>query len=79
LQWFPGKENSGADALSRDFWLGDEDVVNFLKQNCAHQIPLGFWLVQLSEAIVTDVGSLLRLLPQDLALTVETRAQRDRS
>jgi len=41
-QWFPGKENSVADALSRDFWLGDEDVANFLKQNFAHQIQQGF-------------------------------------
>ncbi len=63
-QWFPGKENSIADALSRDFWLEDEDAVDFLKQNFAHQIPQGFRLVQLSEAIVTDVGSLLRLLPK---------------
>ena len=42
LQWFPGKENSVADALSRDFWLGDEDVVNFLKHNFAHQIHRAF-------------------------------------
>ena len=63
-QWFPGKENSVVDALSRDFWLGDEDVVDFIKQKFAHQIPQGFRLVQLSEAIVTDVGSLLRLLPK---------------
>jgi hypothetical protein len=63
-QWFPGKENSISDALSRDFWLEDEDVVDFLKQNFAHQIPQGSRLVQLSEAIVTDVGSLLRLLPK---------------
>jgi hypothetical protein len=63
-QWFPGKENSVADALSRDFWLGDEDVVDCIKQKFAHHIPQGFRLVQLSEAIVTDVGSLLRLLPK---------------
>ena len=63
-QWFPGKENSVADVLSRDFWLGDEDVVEVLKQKLAHQIPQSFRLVQLSEAIVTDVGSLLRLLPK---------------
>ncbi len=63
-QWFPGKENSIADALSRGFWLGDEEVVNFLKQNFAHRIPQDFRQVQLSEAIVTVVGSLLRLLPK---------------
>jgi hypothetical protein len=63
-QWFPGKENSIADALLRDFWLDDEDVVDLLKQNFAHQLPQGFRLVRLSEAIVTDVGSLLRLLPK---------------
>jgi hypothetical protein len=65
LQWFLDKENSVADALPRDFWLGNKDVVDFLKQNFAHQIPQGFRLVQLLlEAIVTNIGSLLRLLPQ---------------
>jgi hypothetical protein len=63
LQWFPGKENSVADSLSRDFWLGDKDIVEFLRQNVAHQLPQGFQLVWLSEEIVTDIGSLLRLLP----------------
>ena len=81
LQWFPGKENSVADVLSRYFWLMDEDVVNFLKQNFAHQIPQGFdsfsnlafggnrygrWLAAAAAA-------------QDSALTVETRTQRDRT
>ena len=47
-----------------DIWLGNKDVVDFLKQSFAHQIPQGFRLVQLSEAILTDVGSLLRLLPE---------------
>ncbi len=42
----------------------DENVVEFLKQNLAHQIPQGFRLVQLSEAIVTDFGSKLQLLPK---------------
>ena len=63
LQWFPGKENSVADSLSWDFWLGDKDIVEFLRQNVAHQLPQGFQLVWLSEEIVTDIGSLLRLLP----------------
>jgi hypothetical protein len=63
-QSFPDKENSVADSLSRDFWLGDEDVVEFLKQNFAHQFPQGFRLVWLSEEIVTVICSLLRLLPK---------------
>jgi hypothetical protein len=64
LQWFPGKENSVADALSRDFWLGDVDAVNFLKQNFAHQIPQGSQLDQLPETIVTDIVLILRLMPK---------------
>jgi hypothetical protein len=40
------------------------DVVEIIKQNFAYQIPQGFQLVELSEAIVSDVGSLLRLLPK---------------
>jgi hypothetical protein len=62
LQWFPSKENSVTASLSRDFWLGDEDVVKFFKQNVSHQRPQGFRLVWLSEAIITAIGSLLLLL-----------------
>ena len=32
-QWFPGKENSVADVLSRDFELGDAEVVEVIKRN----------------------------------------------
>ena len=63
-QWFPGKENAVADVLSRDFELGDSEVVELIKKNFSHQIPQDFRLVLLPEKIVTDVGSLLRLLPK---------------
>ena len=63
-QWFPGKENPVADVLSRDFELGDSEVVDLIKKNFSHQIPQDFRLVSLPETIITDVSSLLQLLPK---------------
>ncbi|KAI2510458.1 hypothetical protein MHU86_3878 [Fragilaria crotonensis] len=63
-QWFPGKENSVADVLSRDFDLEDAAVVELIKRKLSHHIPQGFRLVPLPQAIVMDVGSLLQLLPR---------------
>ena len=48
--------------LSQDFKFGDAEFVELNKRNLAHHIPQDFRLVPLPEAIVTDVGSLLRLL-----------------
>ena len=63
-QWFPGKENSVADVLSRDFDLEDAAVVELITRKLSHHIPQGFRLVPLPQAIVMDVGSLLQLLPR---------------
>ena len=63
-QWFPGKENSVADVLSRDFELGDTEVVELIKRRLSHHIPQDFRLVPLPQVKVTDVGSLLQLLPR---------------
>ena len=63
-QWFPGKENSVADVLSRDFHLRDDEVVELLQKNFAHQLPQSFRLVPLSTAMLSNVGDLLRLQPK---------------
>ena len=63
-QWFPGKENSVADVLSRDFVLNNDEVVSLIVQRFPTQVPPKFRLVQLPEQITTNVGRLLRLQPK---------------
>ena len=63
-QWFPGKENSVADVLSRDFHLSDEAVVSLLRREFSNQLPQSFRLVRLTTATSSAVGELLRLLPK---------------
>jgi hypothetical protein len=63
-QWFPGKENSVADVLSRDFHLSDDAVISLLRQQFSNQLPQSFRLVHLTTAMISDVGELLRLLPK---------------
>ncbi|KAI2506084.1 hypothetical protein MHU86_8315 [Fragilaria crotonensis] len=63
-QWFPGKENSVADALSRDFELTDEEIVSLVRDNFPEQVPKSFRIVPMPEAVITDVGRLLRLQPR---------------
>ena len=41
-QWFPGKDNSMADSLSRDFRLSDVDLTAQLRLNFANQLPQSF-------------------------------------
>ena len=53
-QWFPGKENSVADVLSRDFHLDDSAIVSRLHEK--------FRLVRLTTAMISGVGELLCLL-----------------
>ncbi|KAI2505693.1 hypothetical protein MHU86_8752 [Fragilaria crotonensis] len=63
-QWFPGKENSVADALSRDFNLNDEEIVSLVQKNFAEQVPPSFRIIPLPGAMITSVGELLRLQPK---------------
>ena len=63
-QWFPGKENSVADSLSRDFHLDDDALGSLLRTNFAHQLPQSFRLVRLTAAMISNVGNLLCLLPK---------------
>jgi hypothetical protein len=70
-QWFPGKENSVADSLSRDFHLNDVEIVTHLREQFANQLPQSFRLVRLTAAMTSSVGGLLRLLPRTLQLPLE--------
>ena len=70
-QWFPGKENSVADVLSRDFHLDDTAVVSLLHEKFPHQLPQSFRLVRLTTAMNSGVGELLRLLPKTQRLPLE--------
>jgi hypothetical protein len=63
-QWFPGKENSVADVLSRNFYLDDSEVVSLLCNQFPHQLPQSFRLVHLTTAMISGVGDLLRRLPK---------------
>ena len=70
-QWFPGKENSVADSLSRDFFLDDVEIVSHLRKNFANQMPQHFRLIPLTAAMSSSVGGLLRLLPRTQQLPLE--------
>ena len=67
-QLFPGKENSVADSLSRDFHLGD---VSHLRSNFANHLPQTFRFVHLTTTMISSVGKLLRLLPKTQQLPQE--------
>ena len=70
-QWFPGKENSIADALSRDFHLTNTDLTSKLFELFSPQLTSSFQIIPLPEAITTCVGNLLRLLPKTQQLLTE--------
>ena len=63
-QWFPGKENSVADVLSRDFALNDEKISSLVLDNFAEQVPRQFRIVSLPEVVITSFGRLLRRQPK---------------
>ena len=63
-QWFPGKENSVADVLSRDFHLDVAATVSLLHEKFPHELPQSFRLIHLTTAMSSGVGELLRLLPK---------------
>ncbi|KAI2499964.1 hypothetical protein MHU86_14538 [Fragilaria crotonensis] len=58
-QWFPGKENSIADVLSRDFHLTDSALTSKLFELFSPQLTSSFQIITLPEAITTCVGNLL--------------------
>lgn len=62
-QWFPGKENCVADALSRDFHLSDDDLTHLILNHFSSQVPHSFHIVPLPNEIVSWMTSLLLTLP----------------
>ena len=62
-QWFPGKENDVADALSRDDDRDDEELTQILHSHVPSQMPRHFEIVPLPNEISSWLTSLLRKLP----------------
>ena len=70
-QWFPGKYNSVADSLSRDFHLSDADLISQLHLNFPNQLPQSFRIVHLTATMTSSVGELLQSLPKTQQLPRE--------
>ena len=62
-QWFPGKENIVADALSRDDDRSNEELTSILYRFAPHQMPSHFEIVPLPNEIASWLTSLLSKLP----------------
>jgi hypothetical protein len=62
-QWFPGKENIVADALSRDDDRSDEELTSILLRFAPDQTPYNFKIVPLPSEIASWLTSLLSRLP----------------
>jgi hypothetical protein len=62
-QWFSGKENIIADALSRDEDRTDNELTSILYCFVPHQMPNLFRIVPLPKEIVSWLISLLSKLP----------------
>jgi hypothetical protein len=62
-QWFPGKDNIIADALSREIHLTDTQLISLLRTSVPKQVPSNFNIVPLPNEIVSWLTSLLLKLP----------------
>ena len=62
-QWFPGKKNVVADALSRDDDRTDEELTSIFKTFCPEQVPSHFKIVPLPNEITSWLISVLQKLP----------------
>ena len=73
-QWFPGKENNVADALSRDFDRSACELTNILHKTCPSQLPKHFQIAPLPNEISSWLTALLLKLPvQEQLQEVHTR------
>ena len=75
-QWFEGKKNQVADALSREFERSDDDLTNTLRSLFPSQLPEHFKIVPLPIEISSWLTSSLRQLPVKEQLQ-DTRANLD--
>jgi hypothetical protein len=62
-QWFPGRENNVADALSRDFDRSDAELTRILRGTCPSQLPQHFHIAPLPNKISSWLTSLLQKHP----------------
>jgi hypothetical protein len=70
-QWFPGKENNVADALSREWHRDDAELTNILHTLFPEQMPNHFAISPLPSKISSWLTSLLQLLPVNEQLREE--------
>ena len=62
-QWFPGKENIIADALSRDFHLSDKHLTDIVRSSLPLQNRQLFYVAPLPQKIVCWLSAWLQQLP----------------
>ena len=62
-QWFPGKKNIVADALSRDDNRSDDELTSILHRFAPQQMPNDFEIIPVSSEIVSWLTLLLSKLP----------------
>jgi hypothetical protein len=62
-QWFPGKSNNVADALTRDWHLGDDELTSLLHSHFPEQMPENFRISPLPSEISSWLTSFLQPLP----------------
>ena len=62
-QWFPGKENNVADALSCDFNCSACELTKILRKTCPSQLPKHFQIAPLPNKISSWLTALLLKLP----------------
>jgi len=74
-QWFPGRENNVADALSCDFDRSDNNLTQILRNTCPSQLPQHFQIVQLPN----EISSWLTLLLPKLPVKEQLREARTRT
>ena len=63
-QWFPGKDNNVADALSRDNHLSDDELTSLLFSQIPEQVPPTFKISPLPQKIESFILSILVSLPE---------------
>ena len=63
-QWFPGRDNIVADALSRDFHLSDDQLTKLIVSTFSSQTPTNFNIVPLPREIDSWICALLQQMPE---------------
>jgi hypothetical protein len=72
-EWFPGKQNTVDDILSRDFALSDEEVTKVIRHHCSPSVSQSFRIIPLPGTIIFCIGELLRRLPSTKLLPTQPK------